>query len=122
MIEIIIAIAIAMDERIIYNGYVVFCESHNKGSILNLGMTHDEEFSEAFTYGNKVVELYSKKIGKKMGCCKSKCGIYLDGLSLNNRIVYGHNKKYYDVFFEGWKLEDVAKNAYSRNKIVSVCI
>ena len=111
-----------MDKRIIYNGYVVLCETHNKGAILNISMTHDEDLSEAVAYGNKVIELYSNQISKKMGCCKTGCGIYLDGLSLNNIIVYGRNKKYYDVFFEGWKLDDIRNKEYSDNKIVSVCI
>jgi hypothetical protein len=56
--------------------------------------------------------------------CNLNCDIFLDGLSLNNHIVVGHHEKYYNVFYEGWKLEDFYKksNIHKMSKIVSVCI
>jgi hypothetical protein len=111
-----------MDTRVVYNGYVVFCEKHDTGAIVNLNNTHDEDLYDAVSYGNTVVEKYSKDIGKKL--CHTDCdsGIYLDGLSLDNKIVFGHQQKYYDTFFEGWCLEDFTKQTFSLNKIVSVCL
>lgn len=112
-----------MEHRVNYNGYVVICENHNKGAIINLTFTHDEELEDALDYGNKVIEKHNKSISKKM-CCKLNCEVFLDGLSLNNRIVVGHHEKYYNVFYEGWKLEDFYKknNIHKMSKIVSVCI
>jgi len=111
-----------MDTRVVYNGYVVFCETHDTGAIVNLSKTHDEEVVDAISYGNTVVEKYSKDIGKKL--CLTDCngGIYLDGLSLDNKIVFGHHQQYYDTFFEGWCLDDFTKQTFSLNKIVSVCL
>ena len=111
-----------MEQRVIYNGYVVFCEKHDTGAIVNLNNTHDEDLYDAVSYGNTVVEKYSKDIGNKL--CHTDCnsGIYLDGLSLDNKIVFGHYQKYYDTFFEGWCLEDFTKQIFSLNKIVTVCI
>ncbi len=111
-----------MDDRVIYNGYVVFCETHNTGAIVKLNNTHDEEVVDALDYGNTVIEKYSKDIGKKM--CQTNCVscVYLDGLALDNKIVFGHHQQYYDTFFEGWRLEDFTKQTFSLNKIVSVCL
>jgi len=111
-----------MDDRVIYNGYVVFCEKHDTGAIVTLNNTHDEEVVDAINYGNTVIEKYSKDIGKKM--CQTDCDscVYLDGLSLDNKIVFGHHQKYYDTFFEGWCLDDFTKQTFSLNKIVSVCL
>ena len=91
-----------MDKRVIYNGYVVFCEKHNTGAIVKINNTHDEDLYDAISYGNTVIEKYSKDIGKKL--CHTDCdsGIYFDGLALDNKIVFGHHQKYYGTFFEGW--------------------
>lgn len=106
-----------MDKHICYNGYVVICETHNVGGIFDLNIIHDEELEDALNHGNKVIDKNKKIISKSL--CTKDCDVYLDGLSLNNKIVYGYQQNYYNVFYEGLKL--TRKNdIFNKHNIVSV--
>jgi hypothetical protein len=86
-------------DRINYDGYAVYCVTHNKGFIMKLNFTHDEEIESALDYGNTYIHQLKDIISKKVCYCNNSsiCNISLDGLCLQNKYIYGQSQSFYKI-------------------------
>ena len=97
--------------RVVYNGYVVYCYYHDQGAIIKLDCSHDEECDDALSHGRKKIIEISDNLGKRICSCNG-CNFKFHGLSLEDKIIIGETQKMYDILGGGWKTEYFKEEMY----------